>query len=147
MDAIYGCDGCRTTLGRAGCATHRDRPAVAPLYSFRPTHGSHTHAHDGRECREYIVGECFLATQPVPATEASALRETLDTLRDFVKPYSDEVLTHEPTGGQLHGMTVLREGDTHVRFVYDKSDEATLVGLVRALLAATPQDPETPETP
>jgi hypothetical protein len=24
MDVIYGCDTCRTTIGRAGCPTHRD---------------------------------------------------------------------------------------------------------------------------
>lgn len=27
-DAIYGCDTCRTTMGRSGCPTHRDRPLV-----------------------------------------------------------------------------------------------------------------------
>ena len=42
LDAIYGCDSCRTTIGRAGCEIHRDRPAPTPgvnLYITTCVHG------------------------------------------------------------------------------------------------------------
>lgn len=39
-DAIYGCDGCSTTLGRAGCVSHRDRPSPgANLFITHCQHG------------------------------------------------------------------------------------------------------------
>lgn len=39
-DGIYGCDACRTTAGRSGCPTHRDRPSVgANMFYTTCLHG------------------------------------------------------------------------------------------------------------
>lgn len=37
MDAIYGCDTCRTTIGRQGCPTHKDKPTPIGANMFITT--------------------------------------------------------------------------------------------------------------
>ena len=51
VDAIYGCDTCRTTIGRAGCPTHRDKPS--PGVNFYITTCVH-----GLDLR--VVPRCYL---------------------------------------------------------------------------------------
>ena len=38
---MLGCDGCRTTLDRMGCPTHRDQPQPAPGANLYITHCIH----------------------------------------------------------------------------------------------------------
>lgn len=58
----------------------------------------------------------------------------MDELRRFIDDYLPDQITHEPTGIQMGGYIVLRQGDTYVRFVHEESDEAQLVRLVRSVL-------------
>lgn len=72
MDAIYGCDTCRTTIGRAGCPTHRDQPKPTPgvnIYITTCIHGLDLRIHP----------RCYLC-RPDP----DALREALFAALEMV---------------------------------------------------------------
>ena len=69
-DAIYGCDGCRTTIGRMGCPTHRDKPAPTPGVNLYITTSIH-----GVDLR--LVPRCYLCRPEQPAPAAPLDREDL----------------------------------------------------------------------
>jgi hypothetical protein len=52
-DMVYGCNGCATTLGRAECATHRDKPKPSGGVNLYFTHCIH-----GLDMR--IYPRCYL---------------------------------------------------------------------------------------
>jgi len=79
VDAIYGCDTCRTTIGRAGCPTHRDKPS--PGVNFYITTCIH-----GLDLR--LVPRCYLC-KPI-AIEAEARAAVLRELRDEVEGMPDQ---------------------------------------------------------
>jgi len=75
MDAIYGCDTCRSTIGRAGCPTHRDSNAYtdeAGAFHYTGSGLVMTHCIHGLDLR--LHPRCYLckplAATPAPLDEA-----------------------------------------------------------------------------
>lgn len=64
-DAVYGCDTCRTTTGRAGCPTHRDPPPGAAMVAAL-TH-RHVWRYDGQD-GPYFVYHCDDHDPPIVRT-------------------------------------------------------------------------------
>lgn len=71
MDAIYGCDTCRSTIGRAGCPTHRDSNAYtdeAGAYHYTGSRLVMTHCVHGLDLR--LHPRCYLCRPEQPAPDA-----------------------------------------------------------------------------
>lgn len=70
-DAIYGCDTCRTTIGRAGCPIHRDSATlVAQSHSWSVSTPILTHCQHGLDLR--IHPRCYLC-EPAARADTAAL--------------------------------------------------------------------------
>lgn len=69
-EAIYGCDGCRTTIGRAGCPIHRDSAAYTDHQTWASSTPVLTHCVHGLDLR--IHPRCYLCrpeADPTPTEE------------------------------------------------------------------------------
>ena len=84
MDAVYGCDTCRTTIGRAGCPTHRDSNTYtdeAGAYHYTGSRLVITHCIHGLDLR--LHPRCYLCNpvrwygvlRPSDEPHDAALRE------------------------------------------------------------------------
>jgi hypothetical protein len=98
MDAIYGCDGCRTTIGRAGCPTHRDSAVYTDRHEWSTSEPVLTHCIHGLDLR--LHPRCYLCRpasdeQVTSKCDHAALVEAARALLDHELDERGQVLEVE----------------------------------------------------